>query len=142
MLHHLQAYFQGFQLEIVQHRYALALAVATLVAIGVALWALASRKRYIVLQHSNESETLMLQLGRIAAALERLNARHGVPDFTSQEILRSDPLDEPAESRAEVRVENHVEEHVAPGPLGHVGVGSMFGFSRRTELPNPLYRPR
>jgi hypothetical protein len=142
MFHYLQAYLQGFQLEIVQHRYALALAAATLVAIGVALWALASRKRYIVLQHSNESETLMLQLGRIAAALERLNARHDVPDFASQEILRPDPVDEPAEFRAEAHVGNRVEDHVAPGPLGHVGVGSMFSFSRRAELPNPLYRPR
>ncbi|HEV2305982.1 MAG TPA: hypothetical protein VGR93_10715 [Candidatus Acidoferrales bacterium] len=142
MFHHLQAYLQGFQLEIVQHRYALALAVATVAAIGVALWALASRKRYIVLRSSNESEALMLQLGRIAAALERLNARHDVPDFSSQEILRPGPVDEPAESRAEARVENRVEEHVAPAPLGHVGVGSMFSFSRRAELPNPLYRPK
>jgi hypothetical protein len=141
MFHHLQAYFQGFQVEIVQH-YALALAAATLMAVGVALWALASPKRYIVLQPSNESDTLMLQLGRIAAALERLNARHDVPDFSSQEILRSGPVDEPAESRAEARAETHVEDHVEPGSLGHVGVGSMFGFSRRAELPNPLCRPR
>lgn len=135
MFHHLQTYLQGFQLEIVQHRYALVLAAVALVAIGVALWALASRKRYIVLQHSNESETLMLQLGRIAAALERINAREAVPDFSSQEILRDNSISD--------TVTGTVTETVSAAPLTQVGVGSMFSFSRpAATLPNPMYRPK
>lgn len=122
MFHLFRANFHAFEVEIFQHRFVLALLVVTLVAIGIAVWAIASRKRYIVLQHSAESDALIVLLGRIAAALERRNARDEVPDFSSQEILRETPT-EPVSS---------VETVQSPPPLSQVGVGSMFGFNRNT----------
>jgi hypothetical protein len=63
-------YWRVFEAIAAQHRDAFIItAVAVVVILGV-LWAAASRKRYVILSPSNETEALVLQLHRIATALE------------------------------------------------------------------------
>ena len=140
MLQHLGA----LEAVALQHRDALVIGAAVLVILAL-LWATASRKRYVILRPSNETEAFMLQLHRIAAALERIAARDEVPVFTSDEILREAPAQHPVE-----RMEVAEHEH-EPGPAStptaarsatHAGVGSIFGFARGPDLPNPFFRPK
>lgn len=114
MLH----YWQVLQSEVLQHRDASMLGAIVLIAIFFALWASASRKRYVLLQHSSATELLALQLGRIADALEHLGARNFSVPLASEEVSAA-----------------------GADALRAPGVGSMLGFGR-AGLPNPLYRPR
>lgn len=141
MLQHLRA----LEAVALQHRDALVIGVAAVLVILALLWATASRKRYIILRPSNETEAFVLQLHRIASALERIAARDEVPVFTSDEILREAPAQHPVE-RMEVAEHEHEPEPASTPPAAraatHGGVGSIFGFARGPELPNPFFRPK
>ncbi len=133
MLH----YWRALEAIAAQDHDALVIGAAAAFVILVLLWATASRKRYVILRSSNETEAIMLQLHRIAAALERIAARDEVPNFTSDQILREANI-ETVESAPPLEAE------AAPAPAfrpAQAGVGSMFSFGRR-ELPNPLFRPK
>ena len=141
MLQHLRA----LEAVALQHRDAVVFSAAAVLVILALLWATASRKRYVILRPSNETEALMLQLHRIAAALERIAARDDVPVFTSDEILREPPPVLPVERMAAEEPEPQPESASTPTVVrsaGHVGVGSIFGFTGGPELPNPFFRPK
>ena len=141
MLQHLRA----LEAVALQHRDAVVFSAAAVLVILALLWATASRKRYVILRPSNETEALMLQLHRIAAALERIAARDDVPVFTSDEILREPPPVLPVERMAVAEPEPQPESASTPTVVrsaGHAGVGSIFGFTRGPELPNPFFRPK
>lgn len=132
-----------------QHRDALVISAAAVLVILALLWATASRKRYVILRPSNESEAFVLQLHRIASALERIAARDEVPVFTSDEILREPTPQLPIERMEAAEPEPEAERDPEPAPrptvvrsARHVGVGSIFGFARGPELPNPFFRPK
>lgn len=129
-------FMRAFEAAGLQHRDALILGVAAILVILALLWATASRKRYIVLRRSSETEMLVLQLGGIADALDRIAAREEIPPFTSDQILREAAVE---------TVESAPPLEPAPAPAfraNQAGVGSMFGFNRREALPNPLFRPK
>ena len=139
-------YWRALESIAVQHRDAfIIIAVAAVVILGV-LWTAASRKRYVVLRPSNETEALVLQLHRIATALERIAARDEIPVFTSDEILRATPAELPVEPMEAAEAEPEPETTPSPAPVmrshAQAGVGSMFGFTRGPEVPNPFFRPK
>lgn len=130
-------YWRVLEAIAAQHRGALVIGAAAAFTILVLLWTNASRTRYVILRPSNESESIVLQLHRIAAALERIAARDEVPNFTSDQILREANVDT-------VESPPPLQPEPAPAPAfrpTQAGVGSMFSFGRR-ELPNALFRPK
>jgi len=137
-------YWRVFEAIAAQHRDAFII-IAVVVILGV-LWAAASRKRYVILRPSNETEALVLQLHRIATALERIAARDEIPVFTSDEILRATPAEVPAEPMEAAESEPELETTRSPALVmrsnAQAGVGSMFGFTRVPEVPNPFFRPK
>lgn len=141
MFQHLRA----LEAVALQHRDALVIGVSAVLVILALLWATASRKRYAVLRPSNETEAFVLQLHRIAAALERIAARDEVPVFTSDEILREVPAQPPVERMEAAEHEPEPEPASRPAVVAsrtRAGVGSIFGFGRGPDLPNPFFRPK
>ena len=139
-------YWRALEAIVLQHRDAFTLGAAAVVIFLGVLWAAASRKRYVILRPSSETEALVLQLHRIAAALERIAARDEIPVFTSDEILRATPAELPVEPMEAAEREPEPEATPSPTPLmrshAQAGVGSIFGFTRGPELPNPFFRPK
>lgn len=124
MLHQLEA----LEAYLVQYQTIAVVAAATLLVIIFAVWVSGSRKRYVFLRQSAETETLAYQLGRIASALERLaSSEDSAMALTAGRALAAREA-APRSARAEI----------AP----QAGVGSMFGFGRRVNIPNPLYRAK
>ncbi|MGB7022900.1 MAG: hypothetical protein WBD73_03805 [Candidatus Acidiferrales bacterium] len=124
MLHQLQA----LEAYLAQNQTIVVAAAAALLVIIFAIWVSGSRKRYVVLRQSAETETLAYQLGRIASALERLaSSEDPAMALTAGRAIA--PRE--AASRA-------ARAEAAP----QAGVGSMFGFGRRVNMPNPLYRAK
>jgi hypothetical protein len=124
MLHQLQA----LGAYLAQNQAIVVAAAAALLVIIFAIWVSGSRKRYVFLRQSAETETLAYQLGRIASALERLASSED-PDIAL--TAGRAPVAREAAPRT-ARVE------AAP----QAGVGSMFGFGSRVNIPNPLYRAK
>lgn len=126
MLHQLQA----LEAYLAQYQAIVVAVAAALVVIVFAIWVSGSRKRYVFIRPSTETEMLAYQLGRIASALERLRSSEepAVALTAGRALAAREQASRPAPARAEV----------AP----QAGVGSMFGFGRRVNLPNPLYRAK
>lgn len=126
MLHQLQA----LEAYLAQYQAIVVAVAAALVVIVFAIWVSGSRKRYVFIRQSAETEMLAYQLGRIASALERLRSSEeaSVALAAGRAVAAREPVSRPAPARAEV----------AP----QAGVGSMFGFGSRVNLPNPLYRAK
>lgn len=126
MLHQLQA----LEAYLAQYQAIVVAVAAALVVIVFAIWVGGSRKRYVFIRPSTETEMLAYQLGRIASALERLRSSEepSVALTAGRALAAREPASRPAAARAEV----------AP----QAGVGSMFGFGSRVNLPNPLYRAK
>ena len=141
-------YWRALEAIVLQHRDAFIIGAATVLVMIAVLWAAASRKRYVILRPSNETEAFVLQLHRIAAALERIAGRDEVPIFTSDEILHATPAAYPVERMEAAAPEPQPEPDPMPPPVSVIrspakaGVGSIFGFTRGPELPNPFFRPK
>ena len=123
MLHQLQA----LGVYLAQNQAIVVAAAAALLVIIFAIWVSGSRKRYVFLRQSAETETLAYQLGRIASALERLASSE-------------DPAIALTAGRAPVARTAPRAARVEAAP--QAGVGSMFGFGSRVNIPNPLYRAK
>lgn len=139
-------YWRALEAIAMQHRDAFIITTAAVSVILCVLWAAASRKRHVILRPSNETEALVLQLYRIAAALERIAARDEIPVFTSDEILHATPAEVAVEPMEAAHTEPEPETTPSPAPVmrshARAGVGSMFGFTRGPEVPNPFFRPK
>lgn len=128
MLHQLQA----LEAYLAQYQAIVVAVAAALVVIVFAIWVSGSRKRYVFIRPSAETEMLAYQLGRIASALERLRSSEepAVALTAGRALAAREQASRPAPARAPAEV--------AP----QAGVGSMFGFGSRVNLPNPLYRAK
>ena len=149
----------------------MAIGAAAIAVIIILIWMTGSgsRQRFIILKRTKETEQLARDLGRIAAALEKIAKQREIPtDYVGrpippgweETISAGEPIEEHADSsqspvgagnsaapKAPVVTET-VSAPVAPSggnsgsfgnPLG--GTADMLG-KKKLDLPNPLYRPK
>lgn len=103
-----------------------------------------SRRRFVTLNRTKETEQISRDLSRIASSLERIAKSYEMPpDFVGR------PLPQSYEGSAS---QSHTEPPVAAdsteasaaassaNPLG--GTASLLGDKKKLDLPNPLYRPK
>lgn len=109
-----------------QNQFNLAVLAAVILLVVLAGWINSIWKRLQFSRELRNTELVAYHLDRIAGALERLSRSQR----TGLEVSRSvSPAQEP------------VAANMEESPR-QAGVGSMFGFSSRMTLPNPMYRPR
>lgn len=128
----LQSAVQNAKTFVQQNQADIVLLVAVIVLVAFAAWLNSFWKRLQVRRELRNSELIAYQLDRIAGALERLaRTQRSGPEVSRATVAP------PAQERT--KTAEHVTEAAAPRTAG---VGSMFGFSRGMNLPNPMYRPR
>ncbi|HEV2287395.1 MAG TPA: hypothetical protein VGR81_00415 [Candidatus Acidoferrales bacterium] len=152
------------------HPMAIGAAAIAVIIILVWMTGSGSRQRFIVLKRTKETEQLTRDLGRIAAALEKIAKQHELPtDYVGrpiptgweETISAGEPVEEHADSSHAAGAGNSstpkapavTETVAAPVPAAPAsansggfrnplgGTADMLG-KKKLDLPNPLYRPK
>jgi hypothetical protein len=138
--------------ELVNYYWAHPVAVTAAVIGGILIlvWmsGSGSRRRFVELKRTKESDQIARDLSRVASALERIAKSYEMPaDFVGRPIppgfeetiaMNHARGEEPSPSTGADSSAAAVD--TSANPLG--GTASLLGDKKKLNLPNPLYRPK